>query len=1151
MAFRRTFVFVSALALMFLVMASQLDAQSITQGNVRGTVTDPSGAVVPGATVILKSTTTGSTQSRTTNSSGFYEFALVTPGSYTLTITAPGYQSATQSVAASLGQVTSSNVKLSVASAATTVEVTAEGSVIHPNPEVSTTLSESQIEYVPNGAGDLSYIAQTAPGASMNTQAGYGNFSTFGLGGTTNNFTVNSAPENDPFLSLNNSGATNVLLGQNDVAEATVVNNGYSGQYFSSGANVNYITKSGSNNFHGNAAWLWNGRWLNANGYFNKQNSPPTPRGFVNDNQWAGSFGGPIVKNKAFFFADTEGLYLLIPVSRKINLPTAAYENATLANVAVTQPSEVSFYQNMFRLWNGAPGAANAVNSLPNGGCRDFVAAGAPGVALGFGTANPCALRLNSTVKGATHEWLITGRYDQNLSNNDKMYIHYRTDHGVQATYTDPLNPIFNVTSNQPQDEGQLQWAHTVGSNIVNSFTMNVSHYSAIFVQPNLPATLAVQPIEVSFTGAALRDMGHDYNIFPQGRNVTQYGFVDDLSWTAGKNSLKFGANFGRWDISDHDPGLGSVPAVVGESMTDFFNGVGTLYTQSFPNRLSQPVALWNLGFYGEDRLRLRSNLDLTFTLRTDYNSNPVCQTNCFNRLPGNFLNIDHSLATPYNQSVLSHLHQALPGSYHPWTLEPRFGFSYSPMTNTVISGGFGLFSSIIPAVYTDSLMNNLPNDPAFILPGVPYGPTAPGNGQGISAASSAALKTGFPAGATWASLNAQLLGLTGGTSGFSPPNFFNAARGIHVPRTQEWNLQVQQGFGNKTALKLQYVGNHGIWQQIWNAGLNSYCSDIVAPTTLLSAPGTPSCLSSLGAPAGLTTFTGLPALPLDQRFLQISEASTGYNSNYNGLVVSFLRRLSAFQFQLNYTWSHALDFVSNGGQQLPFNFNTNSSISNPQNPFNVRQNMYGNADYDVRNNFSANYVYTSPRMKGLLGVLGDWTIGGTLFWHGGLPFTVVDTGTGSTLNAYGYGGTQVGAAGLATFADQTGGGSGISCGSQFAKLNAPPCPGLANNFTPDVFSFGNQRRNQVRGPQYFDTDLSVLKNFHLPVLSEAASVSFGVTFFNLFNHPNFDQPVGDVADPSFGTIVSTINSPTSIYGSFLNADASPRLIQTQIRLTF
>src|SRR5512146_964524 len=389
MLFRRTFFSVALAAVLFTAM--QLNAQSITQGNVRGTVTDPSGAVVPGATVTLKNTANGASQTRTTTGSGFYEFALLPPGTYTVAVSAPNYKAATQTVSVTVGQVSTSNIALAVATSSQTVEVVANGSVLQANPQVSTTMSQRQIEYVPNGAGDLSYIAQTAPGASMNTQGGYGNFSTFGLGGTTNNFTVNSAPENDPFLGLNNSGATNVLLGQNDVGEATVVNNGYSGQYFSSGANVNYVTKSGTNNYHGNAIWYWNGRTMNANNYFNKQNSPPTPRGFVNDNQWAASVGGPIKKNKSFFFVNTEGLRVLVPVSQSINLPTPAFQAAVLAHVSAVQPSQAPLYQNMFNIWNNAPGAPSATNSLAGGGCEDFTGAG-------FGAANPCALQLHSTV---------------------------------------------------------------------------------------------------------------------------------------------------------------------------------------------------------------------------------------------------------------------------------------------------------------------------------------------------------------------------------------------------------------------------------------------------------------------------------------------------------------------------------------------------------------------------------------------------------------------------------------------------------------------------------------------------------------------------------------------------------------------------------
>src|SRR5690242_10572940 len=141
----------------------------------------------------------------------------------------------------------------------------------------------------------------------MNTQAGFGNSSMFGLPATSNLFTFNGQNENDPFFNLNNSGATNLLLGLNDVQEATVVNNGYSVQYGGlAGANVNYVSKSGTNNFHGNAIYYWNGSAMNANNWFNVNSG--TPRPFSNANQWAAAVGGPIKKDKTFFFVDYEGL---------------------------------------------------------------------------------------------------------------------------------------------------------------------------------------------------------------------------------------------------------------------------------------------------------------------------------------------------------------------------------------------------------------------------------------------------------------------------------------------------------------------------------------------------------------------------------------------------------------------------------------------------------------------------------------------------------------------------------------------------------------------------------------------------------------------------------------------------------------------------
>jgi hypothetical protein len=257
---------VASILVLIVGIASPAGAQSVTSGDIVGYVTDPSGAVLPNASVTLRSQETGSTHVQATNSQGAYRFSLLPPGRYTVSVTVAGFQEANVAAVVAVGQATDVDITLTVGETTSTINVTSDESLLQTeDANISTRFSETQIALVPNPGNDLSYIAQTAPGVVQNTQAGSGNFSAYGLPATSNLFTVNGQNENDPFLNLNNSGATNLLLGNNDVREATVVTNGYSGQYGTlAGANVNYVTKSGSDKFHGNALYWWNGSALNA-----------------------------------------------------------------------------------------------------------------------------------------------------------------------------------------------------------------------------------------------------------------------------------------------------------------------------------------------------------------------------------------------------------------------------------------------------------------------------------------------------------------------------------------------------------------------------------------------------------------------------------------------------------------------------------------------------------------------------------------------------------------------------------------------------------------------------------------------------------------------------------------------------------------------
>jgi len=1103
-------------------------AQSLTSGDVSGTVTDPSGAAVPNATVTLKNRDTGASQTTTTNATGAYRFHLLNPGDYNVAAEAQGFQRAQQAVNVAVGQASNVNIQMQVATATQTVEVTAQGSVLQTdNGNVSTQISPEIVANMPNPGNDLTYYVQTAPGATMNTQGGYGNSATYGISATSNLFTVDGMNENDPFLNLSNSGATNLLLGANDIQTATVVNNGYTGEYGTlAGANVNYVTKSGTNNFHGNAEYFWNGRVLNANDWF--LNNAGVARSFDNANQWSASIGGPIRKGKTFFFVDTEGLRLLIPTSQPVNIPSPQFQAATLANIPA---AEAPFYNQTFSIFNNAPGASTATNSLPGGGCDGSL----PTAILPAGV--PCALKFQSNVDNLTTEWLLTARVDQNFGNRDRAFIHFRTDHGLQASITDPFTSILNAQSTQPQYEGQFQETHQVGANSVNQFILAGSWYGAVFGPPSLAKATALAPYDLAFSGGFFTTPGNStfYGTWPQGRNVTQYQISDDYGWQRGNHNLKFGVSFRRNDITDYTPGgfFSAIPLAIIASENSFATGTVDTFEQAFASRPTEPLALYSLGLYAQDEWAIRPSLKLTLSLRAQHNSNPTCATNCFSVLDGPFLNISHDPGQPYDQAIRSGLNQAFP-SYQSISWEPRIGFAWQPFGqgNTVIRGGFGLFSDVFPGTVATSFDTNSPLKNTFFTSGL-LAPGVSGNAQSAAVADNAAFASGFASGLNFGQIQASLP-----PGAFSPPGFTNPNGNIRYPKYEEWNLEVQQALGNRNSITLNYVGNHGYDLAATDAGLNGYCDPVICAPSL--------ALTTL--PAGATSFAGLPAAPPDTRFSTVTEVGNYGVSNYNGLTASFTRRVSSsFQLQASFTWSHALDDISNGGF-LPFSLDTNTSVLLPQNPYCFRCSNYGNADYDSRRQFNATYVWNTPKLHNFwLNAIADWTISGTFFYFSGHPFTAIDGADSGTLAGFNYGDT--------IFANSSVG--PLSCGGSAVANNyvaTTPCMSASDFTTPvsptGVFSFGNQRRNQIYGPGYFDTDLTIMKNFHIPGW-EGAELQIGAQAFNVLNHPNFDQPVGDITNSQFGFINRTVSTPTSIFGSFLGADASPRALQIRAQLRF
>ena len=347
----------SCFVLMVVCLSIELGAQTTTSGGLTGVVTDETKAVVPDADVEIKDNAKGATQTTKTDREGVYRFFFLAPARYLLTVSHAGFRKETRVVNVLLGPPVTVNFKLEVAGVTSEVTVTGEAPLIHAeNGDVSATMSQKQISEIPNPDNDLTYVAQIAPGVVMNTDLqGFngGNFSILGMSGTSYLYTIDGLNNNENGTNLDQYGPV-LFLGQNQVQEATVVSNGYSGQFGgAAGGNINYVTKSGNNQYHGNAQYYWNGRVLNANNWF--LNAASSPRPFDLDHQWAASIGGPIKGDKLFFFLDHEGIRVFLPQVQQVIVASPEFEAATIANIDSDPrfgPSSATdaFYKQIFSL---------------------------------------------------------------------------------------------------------------------------------------------------------------------------------------------------------------------------------------------------------------------------------------------------------------------------------------------------------------------------------------------------------------------------------------------------------------------------------------------------------------------------------------------------------------------------------------------------------------------------------------------------------------------------------------------------------------------------------------------------------------------------------------------------------------------------------
>lgn len=1123
---------VAVLALICIAVAPSIQAQTITTGDLSGVVIDATGAVVPNSTVTLKDVNTGETRTVVSNATGAYRFMFLKPGKYEVSAVSTGLKSDLMSnVTVAVGQSVTLGLVLKPQEGKEFVTVTDAAPLLQTeNANLASSFSTKQIDLLPAPGGDITTLAFTVPGVVVSTGAGYGNFSAHGLPGTSNLFTMNGNDNTDSYLNLNNTGSSNLTLGSSEIQEAAVVNNAYSVQYGrNAGAQVNYITKSGANQFHGGLQYTYNGSFMNGNDFFN--NASDTPRGRALSNQYGANFGGPALKDKLFFFVSTEGIRYVLPSAGTVSIPSTDLQNYILGNVSAAQRP---LYQKAFDYYNKAPGANRAIPVVNGDGLlqdsNEALGCGTTslvGTAIGggkiLGVNTPCAKAFNTNVSNMNKEWIFASRVDYNISQNQKIFFRFKSDQGLQPTETSPIDPIFNEESNQPQYEGQINHTWVINPRLVNNFIGSTMYYSAIFGPKDLNATLQALPTEFYFldggangTGG-LTQMGMTMNNFPQGRRIGQLQLVDDISWNKGKHSLKFGVNYRYNRVTD----TGNQRSLTGGryyfyGLDEFANGAidpasGSNYTQRFTPFPVVHIRAYNAGFYAQDEWAVKSNLKLTYGLRFDRTGNPYCVDHCFALLNSPFATLSKGVSIPYNQSIKTGQSNAF-YNFEPIVVQPRFGVVYNPTwsNHTVIRGGLGLFADL-PSLSTIAGLYNA-NSPNVFIPTVRTGTvntTGTDSAQGIAIATGKAFMTGFANGSTVTQIKSALAPVT-----FTEPAYTSIPADAVSPKYLEWSFEVQHEVSPKNVVTLSYVGNHGYNLIFRNPRANAWVNT---------------------ASDYKNGFGGLPTAAPDPRFRVVTQLTNDGFSNYHGLSLSYRRAMGyGFQGELSYTWSHSLDTVSNGG----VSFFSGESFTTQLNPLSVRNLNYNSSDYDIRHNFTADFMWEIPasaQNRVLNQVVSGWTLGSKWYIRTGAPFSVWNSRIAGRISV---------AAGGSVLADVLDPNVQRSCSSPDKACFS------ASQFSTQIkqTDWGNWPRNSFRGPGYFNVDTSLMKSVKL---GETVRFTFGLSAFNMFNHPNFAAPGYDAAAGGLGVIAATVSAPTSPYGSFQGSSVSGRVMVLSGKFVF
>ncbi len=1235
-----------------LACLTQIASAQQTLGAITGTVADPSGAVVSDATVKAVNLATNLQVAAQTKTNGSFVIPDLPAGTYRVTVTKDGFKTETHTRILVFGnRTTTVDTSLVVGSIGATVEVTAVPLMNQVDTTIGYVVDTGTIDTTPLGTGSFTQLAILSPGVHADflggggANTGLGNQAIFANGNrdTSNSFSLNGISTNNLFNGNSTSqvgenrfvlntgesfGAGGTIqtstsvygaIGQalptpppDAIQEIAVNSSQYDAtQGNNSGAHISVLTKSGTNTLHGSLWEQWQNSDMNATPYFYNAaginpvtNEPFLPRPFLNRNAFGGTIGGPIIKDKLFFFGSYQGV--------RIADAQASTKNVTVP-LGLTDDRSTQGIINMIQATYGSTITSSDINNaaaqllnakLPNG---QFLIPSAQ-----YSATNAQTLGYDAVVQGpntkATVSQGIAG-IDYVLSSMDRLSARYYVQSnptnnpfgavGSLLGFAQQLSAGSQVFSlaNSVVLSPNLTWEQHAGFTRLRAYANTTKGFSPSSVGITLPGSATFPQFDISTADPTINgglEFGPSTSFGDGGMFQNQGEFGTSMSWVKGKHILSVGTT---WDHTQ----LNILNNNTNTDTVDFKTFLtfveGTLHGgDEFAGSAHRYYRSDTVGTYINDNFKLMKNLTVTAGLRWDIDgplsekyglltsfdpskygyvqctvagiaADPAVNTcdSGTDVITGSGLEIagnNKTGATPGASNSLMKNHQ--------WGFAPRIGIAWAPTSTLTVRAGYGMyydrgefFSYLSPSA--GSGFNG------------PFGVTlAPPFVQPISVFNGATLSQPFgttlppPPPATAAAFQAYLPNLEQTACGFPgcwPTGnlfgpFLYGGYDINnkLPYTQNWTLDLQFQPSNSWMIEVGYVGNHGTHLVLpvpFNQPIIATSTNVVNGQTTSYGGTTPLFLDN--EPVFTNEFSGNAPIRVPYPGYDMNSVSykTEGTSNFNALQLQVHKRMSnGLQFTTSYTWSHSLDEQS--GLGLFFTGN---------NPLTPRAN-YASSDFDQTHVFLVNYSYTIPRLvesRGLGYLANGWTIGGQTVAQSGQPYSVYDY-TGSVASLYYGTDNEIGnpmvpllpgvtAKQAAKGANCPAGVSAALCklnvadfGPQFVSPGTNGVPACDASGCDSYESlFGTTGRNLFRGPFQVRFDTSLTKQF---LFKERYQLKFEADAFNIFNHPDFDAPNNDVSFfPGFEGPPQI--PPAGSLGVIQHTIGSPRFLQLSLHLTF